>query len=136
MLHASSTNQVTPNFKPEKSPADRMAEDIVDLTAAEGCATEDRLKERGWTALDIDMYGTEAREIARGFVVRRLDRYTYNRPARIKEAARVIGHLVPTPQEISAALQSRSFTELELADILPEAIAAAADTFAHAGGAA
>lgn len=135
MLHAETAGQVRPNFKPEQSIAQRMAEDLIDLAAEDDC-TPDRLRQRGWTSFEIEAHGAKAQEIAGTLLVRRRDRYTYDRGARINEASRLIGHLIPTTQEICAALQSRSFTKPELDDILPEAIAKAADAFAHTGGAA
>jgi|TARA_A100001391_G_scaffold44812_4_gene26327 hypothetical protein len=134
MLHTPLAGQVRTNPKPQKTIAERMADDLVDL-AAEGDATGDRLRQRGWTPFEVETHGPSAQEIAGTQIVRRRDRYSYDRPERIKEAARLIGNLVPSTQEICAALQSRSFTKPELDDILPDAIASAADAFAHAGGA-
>jgi hypothetical protein len=134
MLHTEQAGKVRTNPKPIKSIPERMADDLIDL-AAEGDATGDRLRQRGWTSFEIESHGPRATEIAGTHLVRRRDHYTYDRPTRIKEAALLIGHLVPSAQEICAALQSRSFTKPELDDILPEAIASAADAFAHAGGA-
>lgn len=134
MLHASSTQEITPRFKPEKTIAEQIAEAMIDLNA-DGGATEDRLRERGFSQIELDMYGAEARALANQSFVRRVDRYRYNRPLRVNQAAQLIGHLIPSTQEICAALQSRSFTKYELDDILPDAIAKAADDFAHAGGA-
>lgn len=134
MLHTEQPGTARTNPKPQKTIAERMADDLVDL-AAEGDATGDRLRQRGWTSFEVETHGPKAQEIAGTQIVRRRDLYSYDRPERIKEAARLIGHLVPSTQQICAALQSRSFTKPELDDILPDAIASAADAFAHAGGA-
>lgn len=134
MQHAAQAGQVRPNPKPEKSIAERMAEDLIDLAAEDDCTT-DRLRQKGWTSFDVETHGPKAQQIAGTLLVNRRDRHTYDRTARIQEASRLIIHLVPTTQEICTVLQSRSFTKPELDDILPEAIAAAADTFAHQTGA-
>ncbi|WP_338606888.1 hypothetical protein V6617_10260 [Pelagibacterium nitratireducens] len=138
MLHTQQAGPVQPIPKPSLPVAERIAAIMIDLQA-EGAATEKRILERmaqeGLTEFDLAMYGAQAGGIANERFMRREDHSAAKRANRIKEAARLIGHLVPSTQEICAALQSRSFTKPELEDILPEAIASAADAFAHAGGA-
>lgn len=139
MLHASQPDQVRPVPKPDTSVAERIAAIMFDLNAEEGCATRERILDRmdldGLTSLDLDLYGVEARQIANKSMVRREDRPAARRAARIKLGANYLGHIMPSVQEICAALQLRSFTKTELDDILPEIIAQAADDFAHKAGA-
>lgn len=138
MLHTDQAGPVRTLPKPALHVAERIAGIMIDLQA-EGAATEKRILERmaqeGLTEFDLAMYGAQAGGIANECFVRHEDHSAAKRANRIKEAARLIGHLVPSTQEICAALQSRSFTKPELDDILPDAIASAADAFAHAGGA-
>lgn len=138
MLRASQPDQVRPSPKAETPVAERIAAIMIDLEA-EGAATEKRILERmtqeGLTPLDLDMYGAQAGKIANARFVRNEDHSAAKRASRVKEAALLVGHLMPPAQQICVVLQTRGFSKPELDDILPEAIATAADAFAHTGGA-
>ncbi|WP_196258594.1 hypothetical protein [Pelagibacterium limicola] len=135
MLQSSLAGPARPQPSPDKSIIDQLAEDMVDLTAAEGCATRDRLLERGWGDIELASYETEARQRARALMNRAETSPAASRAHRIASAAREIGHLMPTMQQVVMHLQNRRFSKPELDDILADAIAKAGDNFAHAGGA-
>ncbi|GGA63706.1 hypothetical protein [Pelagibacterium lentulum] len=124
-----------PHPKPDRGIVEELAEAMIDLNA-DGGATERRLLERGFSSLDLSMYGQEARQLAAKSFVRKCDRPAYDRAARVSEAAREISHMLPGLPAITMQLQARNFPKRELDDILCDAIAHAADQFAHEGGAA
>lgn len=62
--------QVTPNFKPDRKIIERMARAMLE-TNAYGGAFREALIERGFTALDLDMYGAQARQRANEIFIRK-----------------------------------------------------------------
>jgi 5,10-methylenetetrahydrofolate reductase len=139
MLHTSPAGKVRPTPKFETPVADRIAAVMIDLQAEDGAATRDRIIERleqeGLTSFDLDLYEVEARKIANGLFVRHEDRPAVSRATRISRAATEIARLLPGMPAITLHLQARNFSKPELDDILHEAIAMAADEFAHQAGA-
>lgn len=123
-----------PHPKPDRGIVEELAEAMIDLNA-DGGATERRLLERGFSMLELSMYGTEARQLAAKSFIRKCDRPVYDRTARVTEAAREISRMLPGTPAITMHLQSRNFPKGELDDILADAIAQAADNFAHESGA-
>lgn len=135
MQTASLAGPARPHPKPELTIVDELAEAMVDLAAAEGCATRDRLLEQGWSEITLGMYETSARERAREIVNRVDDPPAYDRSARMKVAVREGLRIMPTQQVMTMHLQNRGFSKPELDDLLPDIVAEIADAWAHEAGA-
>lgn len=63
MLRTTPAGRVTPNFRPQRSVVDRMADDMIE-TNAYGGAFREAMMAKGWSALDLDVYGARARRRA------------------------------------------------------------------------
>lgn len=113
--------------------AERMARVMVD-TATRGCDRQ-TLKCAGLTDAEIDANTEAARAIARDLFVRRDDAPAYNRALRVAKAADLILEQLPQMGILTLALQNAGFAKSELDDILPDAMAGAADRFAAEAGA-
>lgn len=115
--------------------ADRIAQAMIEANAEGYGATREVLLGLGFSAKDLDEHGPDAECQARDRFVQRVDRPAYDRNGRVNAAARSISHLMPAMPEVTMHLQARGFAKAELDDILAEAIATAADAFAHQAGA-
>lgn len=114
---------------------DQIAQAMIEANA-HGGATRQALIEMGFKPGDLDTHGEAAKLRAIELFQRKSERPAYDRAARVVQASRLIGHLLPGTPALTMHLQSRGFGKSELDDIFTEALAAAADAFAGEGGAA
>ena len=125
-----------PNTQPASAAqiTDDIAHAMIDANA-HGGATRQALIAMGIKPDDLETYGDAARLRANALFQRRTERPAYDRPARVGQAAEQIGNLLPGLPLIVLHLMSRGFPKSELDDILTEAVASAAATFAREGNA-
>lgn len=113
---------------------DDIAQAMIEANA-HGGATRQALLEMGFSGADLDAHG-EAAKLRAAELFMRKPEPPYDRAARVAQAARLIEQLLPGTPALTMHLQARGFAKPELDDIFTDALAAAADGFAHDGGAA
>ena len=127
MMHSASA-PATPQL------TDEIAQAMIEANA-HGGATRQALLEMGFSGDDLDAHG-EAAKLRAAELFMRKPEPTYDRATRVSQAARLIGQLLPGTPAITMHLQACGFAKPELDDMFGDALAEAADTFAHDGGAA
>jgi len=141
MLHATTpTLPAAPRALPEQpeSDLDRLARDLIEANAAASGATRAALLAKGWRPEQIDALLPEAVRRATNASERKIERPAYDRSARIRRAADIIGRTLPGKPAMVMLLMARGHSKRELDDpgFVEEAITLAADRFAQEGGAA
>jgi len=126
--------QVAPQAPATPHITDDIAQAMIEANA-HGGATRQALLEMGFSGADLDAHGEAAKLRATELFMRKPEP-PYDRAARVAQAARLIEQLLPGTPALTMHLQARGFAKPELDDIFTDALAAAADGFAHEGGAA